>query len=127
VPAGIFPKLCEERSSLLFRAKVGRGTFILNYLGKGKERLSHTWSLRAGQEVALQPLGDTRECPGQNTFYGLNINFPFHQLFLDILLSKTDLERERESLRRGEKILSALKSGFAHVALAVWYKPPAGI
>jgi hypothetical protein len=39
VPVGIFPKLPEERSSLLFRAKVGRGTLILNCLGKGKERL----------------------------------------------------------------------------------------
>jgi hypothetical protein len=39
VPVGIFPKLFEERSSLLFRAKVGRWTFILNCLGKGTERL----------------------------------------------------------------------------------------
>jgi hypothetical protein len=39
VPVGIFPKLLEERSSLLFRAKRGRGTLIMNCLGKGKERL----------------------------------------------------------------------------------------
>jgi hypothetical protein len=39
VPVGIFPKLSEERSSLLFRAKRRRGTLILNCLGKGKERL----------------------------------------------------------------------------------------
>jgi hypothetical protein len=39
VPAGIFPKLPEEGSPLLFRAEEGRGTHILNYLGKGKERL----------------------------------------------------------------------------------------
>jgi hypothetical protein len=39
VPVGIFPKLPEERSSLLFTAKVGRETFILNCLGKEKERL----------------------------------------------------------------------------------------
>jgi hypothetical protein len=39
VPVGTFPKLPEERSSLLFRAKWGRGTLILNCLGKGKERL----------------------------------------------------------------------------------------
>jgi small ligand-binding sensory domain FIST len=38
VPVGVFPKLPEERSSLLFRAKVG-GALILNCLGKGKERL----------------------------------------------------------------------------------------
>jgi hypothetical protein len=38
VSAGIFPKLPEEGSPLLFRAK-GEGTLILNYLGKGKERL----------------------------------------------------------------------------------------
>jgi hypothetical protein len=39
VPAGVFPKLSEEVSPLLFRAKGERGTFILSYLGKGKERL----------------------------------------------------------------------------------------
>jgi hypothetical protein len=39
VPAGIFPKLPEEGSPLLFRAKRGKGTLILNYLGKGKEML----------------------------------------------------------------------------------------
>jgi hypothetical protein len=39
VPVTIFPKLPEERSSLLFRAKWGGGTFTLSYLGKGKERL----------------------------------------------------------------------------------------
>jgi hypothetical protein len=39
VPVRIFPKLPEERSSLLFTAKAGRGTLILNCLGKGKERL----------------------------------------------------------------------------------------
>jgi hypothetical protein len=39
VPAEIFPKLPEEGSPLLFRAKGGRRTLILNYLGKGKERL----------------------------------------------------------------------------------------
>jgi hypothetical protein len=39
VPVWIFPKLPEERRSLLFRAKWGRGTLILNCLGKGKDRL----------------------------------------------------------------------------------------
>jgi hypothetical protein len=39
MPVGIFPKLPEERSSLLFTPKVGRGTLILNFLGRGKERL----------------------------------------------------------------------------------------
>jgi hypothetical protein len=39
VPIGIFPKLLEERSSLLFTAKAGRQRLILNCLGKGKERL----------------------------------------------------------------------------------------
>jgi small ligand-binding sensory domain FIST len=48
VPVGIFPKLPEERSSLLFTAKVGRGTLILNCLGKGKERL------RVGGEESFQ-------------------------------------------------------------------------
>jgi hypothetical protein len=39
MPVGIFPKLPEEKSPLLFIAKAGRGTLILNCLGKGKERL----------------------------------------------------------------------------------------
>jgi hypothetical protein len=39
VPVEIFPKLPEERSSVLFTAKVRRGTLIPNCLGKGKERL----------------------------------------------------------------------------------------
>jgi hypothetical protein len=39
-------------------------------------------------------LGDTGDCPGQNTFGGLKTNFPFHWLFLDFPLSWTDLEKE---------------------------------
>jgi hypothetical protein len=39
VPLGIFPKLPEERSSLLFRAKGREGDIQLELLGKGKERL----------------------------------------------------------------------------------------
>jgi hypothetical protein len=39
MPVGSFPKLPEERSLLLFTAKAGKGTLILNCLGKGKERL----------------------------------------------------------------------------------------
>jgi hypothetical protein len=40
VPLRIFPKLPEERNSLLFRAKGrGEGTLILNCLGIRKERL----------------------------------------------------------------------------------------
>jgi hypothetical protein len=45
VPAGIFPKLPEEGSPLLFTAKGGRGTLILNYLGKRKK-------LRIGEKVS---------------------------------------------------------------------------
>jgi hypothetical protein len=48
------------------------------------------------RKLHLQPLVDTRECPGQNTFYSLKTNFPFHWLFSDLLLSGSDLERERE-------------------------------
>jgi hypothetical protein len=48
MPVGIFPKLPEERSSLLFRANVGWGTLILNCLGKGKERL------RVGEKESFQ-------------------------------------------------------------------------
>jgi hypothetical protein len=73
-------------------------------------------------------LGDTRECPGQNTFYGLKTNFIFQQLFSALLLSGSDHERKRELAFKGrKKRYSALKSGSAHVALAVQYKPLAGI
>jgi hypothetical protein len=48
MPVGIFPKLPKKRSSLLFTAKVGRGTLILNCLGKGKERL------RVGEKESFQ-------------------------------------------------------------------------
>jgi hypothetical protein len=72
-------------------------------------------------------LGD-RECPSQNPFYGLKTNFLFHWLFLDLLLSGTDLEKERESLRRGKKKKPcALKLGSAHIAFVVWYNPSPGI
>jgi hypothetical protein len=37
VLAGIFPKLPEEGSLLLFRAIRRRGTLILNYLGRERE------------------------------------------------------------------------------------------
>jgi hypothetical protein len=51
VPIGIFPKVPEERSSLLFRAKGGRGTLILNCLGKGKKRV------RVGGKESFQAQG----------------------------------------------------------------------
>jgi hypothetical protein len=47
------------------------------------------------RKLCLQLLGDTGECPGQNTIYGLKTNFPFHQLFSDLFLSGSDLERKR--------------------------------
>jgi hypothetical protein len=47
------------------------------------------------RKLHLQPLGDTRECPSQNTFFGLKTNFPFYLLFLYFLLSGSDLEQER--------------------------------
>jgi hypothetical protein len=56
----------------------------------------------------------------------LKRNFPFHWLFSDLLLCGSDLERERE-LEFKEKSLGSLKSDSAHVALAVRYKPLAGI
>jgi hypothetical protein len=43
-----FPKLPEESSSLILTAKAGRGTLILNCLGKGKERL------RVGEKESFQ-------------------------------------------------------------------------
>jgi hypothetical protein len=39
-------------------------------------------------------LGDTGECPSQNTFCGLKTNSSFHQLLLDLPLSWSDLEGE---------------------------------
>jgi hypothetical protein len=45
------------------------------------------------RKLRLQPLGDTGECPGQNTFCGLKTNFPFQLLFSDFPLSWSDLER----------------------------------
>jgi hypothetical protein len=47
------------------------------------------------KKLHFLPLGDTRECPSQNTFLDLKTNFLFHWLFLDLLLSGSDLERER--------------------------------
>jgi hypothetical protein len=48
---------------------------------------------------------------------------------LELLLSRSYLERERELefKERKKKSLGALKSGSTHVALAVWYNPPASI
>jgi hypothetical protein len=46
------------------------------------------------RKLHLQPLGDIREFPSQNTFCGLKTNFPFHWLFLDLPLSWSDIERE---------------------------------
>jgi hypothetical protein len=48
------------------------------------------------RKLHLQPSGDTGECPGQNTFYSLKRNFLFHWLFLELCLSRSDLEREKE-------------------------------
>jgi hypothetical protein len=47
------------------------------------------------RKLCFQPLGDTGECPGQNTFFVLKTNFPFHRLFSDLLLSGSYLEREK--------------------------------
>jgi hypothetical protein len=59
-------------------------------------RLSCLSALRQVRKLHLQPLGNTGECLGQNTFYSLKRNFPFHWLFLDLLLRGSDLERERK-------------------------------
>jgi hypothetical protein len=37
------------------------------------------------RELHLQSSDDTRECPGQNTFYSFQRNFSFHWQFLDLL------------------------------------------
>jgi hypothetical protein len=47
------------------------------------------------RKLHLQPLSDTGECSVQNTCLSLKTNFPSHQLFLELLLSGSDLERER--------------------------------
>jgi hypothetical protein len=49
---------------------------------------------RQVRKLRLQPLGDTGESPGQNIFFGLKTNFPFHRLFSDLPLNWSDLERE---------------------------------
>jgi hypothetical protein len=46
------------------------------------------------RKLHLQPSGDARECPSQSTFCSLKRNYPFHQLFSDLLLRGSDLERE---------------------------------
>jgi hypothetical protein len=56
----------------------------------------------------------------------LRRKFLFYKLFSDLLLSRSDLERDREFKERTES-LSALKFCSTHTALAVWNKPPAGI
>jgi hypothetical protein len=55
------------------------------------------------RKLHLQPLDDTGEYMGQNTFCGLKTNFPFHRLFSDLPLSWSDLERESYHLRRVKK------------------------
>jgi hypothetical protein len=63
VPVGIFPKLPEERSTLLFTAKEVRGTIILKCLRKGKEML------RVGEKEfpgETQVITDHPCCPGQS-------------------------------------------------------------
>jgi hypothetical protein len=55
------------------------------------------------RKLYLQPLGDSRECPSQNTFFGLKTNFLFHRLFLDLLLSGSDLEKETVSNKETKK------------------------
>jgi hypothetical protein len=200
VPVGIFPKLPEERSSLLFRAKGwGEGAHspwtawergrrgwglgekrvsrlnawgiighpccpgrscpkavlehwkqeVTSTLGLWKQWRKHkrsdclfaadiaggVWDLAtfgpSGQvkKFHLQPLGDMGECPSQNTFCGLKTNFHFHQLFSDLLLSGSDLERESYHLRRGKKkkSLGVLKLGSTYVALAVQNNPSSGV
>jgi hypothetical protein len=43
------------------------------------------------RKLHLQPLAVIGECPGQST-YSLKRNFPFHQLFSHLLLSRSDLK-----------------------------------
>jgi hypothetical protein len=75
----------HKRSDCLFATDMARGVRDLATFGaSGRVR-----------KLCLQPLGDTGECPGQNTFFGLKTNFPFHWLLSDLLLSRSDLERER--------------------------------
>jgi hypothetical protein len=64
----------------LFASDIAGGVLIL----------THLWSLRAGQEV--QTSGLTTELPWPDYPYSLKGNFPFHPLFLDFLLSRSDLK-----------------------------------
>jgi hypothetical protein len=47
------------------------------------------------RKLNLQPSGVTGELPRSEHPYSLKRNFPFYQLFSDIFISRSDLERER--------------------------------
>jgi hypothetical protein len=72
---------------------------------------NHLWSLRAGQEVASSAFGLTREWPQPAHSCNLKRNFPFHWLFLDLLLSRSDLKGKefKEGTIERKKSLGALK------------------
>jgi hypothetical protein len=55
------------------------------------------------RKLHLQPLGDTGECPGQNTICGLKTYFPFHRLFLDLPLNWSDLEKRELVFKERKK------------------------
>jgi hypothetical protein len=72
------------------------------------------------RKLHLQPLGLTEELPQQEHPFSLKRNFPFYKLFLDLLLSGSDLKRSEFKEGWSRELSSA------HVALAVWCKPPTG-
>jgi hypothetical protein len=55
-------------------------------------------------------LGVTRELPWPEHHYSLKRNFPFHQLFSDLLLSGSYLEKEREFKEKGSQELRVKKA-----------------
>jgi hypothetical protein len=80
------------------------------------------------QEVLSPAFGYHQGVPQPEHPYSLKKTFPFHWVFSDLLLSGSDLERERDrELKERKESFGSLKSGSAHIALAVWYKPLASI
>jgi hypothetical protein len=65
-------------------------------LGKKKEKLrigGATFGASGWvRKLNLQPSGVTEELPWPEHSYSLKRNFPFHQLFLNLLLSGSDLK-----------------------------------
>jgi hypothetical protein len=64
--------------------------------------LSHLWRLQVGQEIASSAFG-SHQGVAPARVYSLKRNFPFHQLFSDLLLSGSNLKgREFKNVQSQE-------------------------